>query len=132
MASAISGSGPGAYDSNTGLADLLPVIAGFRDQFYSDLITRVPEPHRERLMSEANVRRQPLGGVRQDLNNELGSRRARQLINCRLASLYAQMGYSERAIEQSTVVPIASARMNCQLDCPVSYTHLTLPTKRIV
>ena len=117
MASAISGSGPGAYDSNTGLSDLLPVIAGFRDQFYSDLITRVPEPHRERLMSEANVRRQPLGGARQDLNNELGSRRARQLINCRLASLYAQMGYSERAIEQSTVVPIASARMNCQLDC---------------
>ena len=117
MASAISGCGPGSYDSNTSLSDLLPVIAGFRDQFYSDLITRVPEPHRERLMSEANVRRQPFGGARQDLNNELGSRRARQLIYCRLASLYAQMGYAERAIEQSTVVPIASARMNCQLDC---------------
>ncbi len=120
MASAIGGCGPGAYDSNTSLSDLLPVIASFRDQFYSDLITRIPEPHRERLMSEANIRRQPFGGVRQDLNNELGSRRARQLINCRLASLYAQMGYAERALEQSTVVPITSARMNCQLDCLLS------------
>lgn len=117
MASAISGAGPGAYDSNTNLGDLLPVIAGFRDQFYQDLITRIPESHRERLMAESSIRRQPFGGARQDLNNELGSRRSRQLVNCRLASLYAQMGYSQQALDQSAVVPIASARINCQLDC---------------
>ena len=117
MASAISGCGPGAYSSETSLADLLPVIAGFRDQFYQDLITRISEPHRERLMAESNIRRQPFGAVRQELNNELGNRRARQLVNCRLASLYAQMGYSEQALNQSTIVPIASARLNCQLDC---------------
>lgn len=117
MASAISGAGPGAYDSETSLGDLLPVIAGFRDQFYQDLITRIPEAHRERLMAEASLRRQPFGGARQDLNNELGSRRSRQLVNCRLASLYAQMGYSQQALDQSAVVPIASARINCQLDC---------------
>lgn len=117
MASAISGRGPGAYDSNTNLSHLLPIIAGFRDQFYQDLITRVPEAHRDRLMAESNIRRQPFGGARQDLNNELGSRRSRQLVNCRLASLYAQMGYAEQALAQSEVVPITSARINCQLDC---------------
>lgn len=117
MASAISGAGPGAYDSNTNLGDLLPVIAGFRDQFYQDLITRVPEAHRERLMAESSVRRQPFGGARQDLNNELGTRRSSQLVNCRLASLYAQMGYAQTALDQSAVVPITSARINCQLDC---------------
>lgn len=117
MASAISGAGPAAYDSNTNLGDLLPIIAGFRDQFYQDLISRINEAHRDRLMAEANIRRQPFGGARQDLNNELGRRRASQLVNCRLASLYAQMGFSSQALDQSAIVPIASARINCQLDC---------------
>ena len=49
MASGISGSGPGTYDSNTTLATLLPVIASYRDQFYVDLLQRLPQRHRERL-----------------------------------------------------------------------------------
>lgn len=120
MASGISGGGPGTYDSNTTLASLLPVIAGYRDQFYNDLMRVIPESHRNRLLEEAKTKHQPFGGVRQDLNARLAQRRATQLVNCRLASIFARMGYPDAAEEQSKVVPVASARINCQIDCLLS------------
>ncbi len=123
MSSGISGQGPGSFDSNTTLATLLPTIAGYRDQFYSDLMKRLPANHRQRLVLEAESRRQPFGSARQDLNNELDRRRASQLVNCRLASIFARMGFSEAAVEQSQVVPVASARILCQIDCLLSSAH---------
>ncbi len=117
MASGISGAGPGTYDSNTTLSSLLPVIAGYRDQFYRDLLARLAPQHRQRLEQEAQAKHQPFGGVRQDLNAQLAQRRASQLVNCRLASIFARMGYPEAAEEQSKVVPVAAARINCQIDC---------------
>lgn len=120
MASGISGSGPGTYDSNTTLATLLPVIAGYRDQFYTDLMQRLPSEHRARLEEESRMRHQPFGSVRQDLNASLAQRRASQLVNCRLAAIFARMGYPLAAEEQSKVVPVAAARINCQIDCLLS------------
>ncbi len=120
MASGISGSGPGTYDSNTTLATLLPVIAGYRDQFYIDLMQRLPPTHRERLENESKIKHQPFGSVRQDLNSRLAKRRASQLVNCRLASIFARMGYPLAAEEQSKVVPVAAARISCQIDCLLS------------
>ena len=120
MASGISGSGPGTYDSNTTLAHLLPVIAGYRDQFYDDLMKRIPEKHRDRLKEEAKSKHQPFGAVRQDLNSRLAQRRASQLVNCRLAAIFARMGYPDAAEDQSKVVPVAAARINCQIDCLLS------------
>lgn len=120
MASGISGSGPGTYDSNTTLATLLPVIAGYRDQFYVDLMQRLPQAHRERLENESKIKHQPFGSVRQDLNSRLAKRRASQLVNCRLASIFARMGYPLAAEEQSKVVPVAAARISCQIDCLLS------------
>ncbi len=117
MASGVSGAGPGAFDSNTTLSHLLPVIAGYRDRFYSDLMQRLEEPHRSRLHSESLKRQQAFGAVRQDLNARLSQRRASQLVNCRLASIYARMGYPEAATKQSKVVPVAAARITCQIDC---------------
>jgi hypothetical protein len=120
MASGISGSGPGTYDSNTTLATLLPVIASYRDQFYADLLVRLPSNHRGRLEGEALIKHQPFGGVRQDLNARLAQRRASQLVNCRLAAIFARMGYPLAAEEQSKVVPVAAARIICQIDCLLS------------
>lgn len=120
MASGIAGSGPGTYDSNTTLATLLPVIAGYRDQFYADLMQRLPADIQTRLNEEAQVKHQPFGGARQDLNARLAQRRASQLVNCRLASIFARMGYPIAAEEQSKVVPVAAARINCQVDCLLS------------
>ncbi|MEM7784188.1 MAG: hypothetical protein AAF623_12605 [Planctomycetota bacterium] len=126
MASGISGDGPGAYDSNTTLKILLPVIASYRDQFYENLIEDIPPNHRQRLLKESEIKHQPFGAVRQDLNAKLAQRRASQLVNCRLASIFARMGYPEAAEEQSKIVPVASARINCQLDCILSLADQAL------
>ena len=123
MASGINGYGPGAHDSTVTLGNLLPIIAGYRDDFYQDWIKRVPEEHQQRLLDEASKRLQPFGGVRQDLNAQLAKKRASQLVNCRLAAIFARMGYPEAAEQQSQVVPVASSRILCQIDCLLSQAH---------
>ena len=132
MASGICGSGPGTFDSNTTLATLLPTIAGYRDQFYHDLVEKLPAEHRERLMCEAEARRQPFGAARQDLNRLLSKRRASQLVNCRLASIFAKMGFSEAADRQSRIVPVAAARILCQIDCLLSSAKQSAKHKKLV
>ncbi|MEM9410109.1 MAG: hypothetical protein AAGA30_03280, partial [Planctomycetota bacterium] len=131
MASGICGSGPGVFDSNTTLATLLPSIAHYRDQFYLQLIERLELTHRERLMHEAEARRQPFGAARQDLNRLLSKRRASQLVNCRLASIIAKMGFSDAAEQQSEVVPVASARILCQIDCLLSSAKQAVQKKEL-
>ena len=120
MGSGISGGAPDAYDSNTSLGSLLPTIAGYRDMFYQSLMKQVSPEHRKHLEREAEVKKQVFGGVRQHLNSQLSTRRAYQLVNCRLASIFARMGYPQAASEQSELVPVASARMICQIDCLLS------------
>ncbi len=120
MASGISACGPGTFDSNTTLSHLLPVIAEYRDQFYQDLMNRLEPDHKSRLLGESEIRRQPFGGARQHLNSQLARLRASQLVNCRLASIFARMGFAEAAVKQSRVVPVASARILCQIDCLLS------------
>ena len=117
MASAISGDCVSAWDSETTLGTLLPVVAGYRDQFYESLLGRLPKKHRVRLQEETKERHQPFGAARQSLNASLSQRRASQLVNCRLASIFARMGFPIAAQMQLETVPVASARIVCRIDC---------------
>ncbi len=117
MASGVSGSGPGAHDSTTTLSNLLPRIAHYRDDFYLQLMDLAEPAHAARLREEALIRRQPFGAARQHLNAQLARRRAAQLEHVQLAKLFAKMGYPEAAAEQADIVPAASARMLCAIDC---------------
>jgi hypothetical protein len=117
MASGVSGRGPNAFDSTTQLAELLRKIAAYRDAFYEHMIAQMPDEHGQKLRREAARRKQPFGGARQHLNAELARRRAAQLEHVHLARVFAAIGYPESAAEQASVVPVASARMLCQIDC---------------
>ena len=123
MGAGIAGSSPSTYDSNTTLGILIPVIAGYRDEFYRKLLADLTGPHQKRLLEEARQRQQPFGAVRQDLNARLAHHRAMQLVNCRLATIFARMGYPEAATKQSKIVPVASARIHCQIDCLLATAH---------
>ncbi len=126
MGSGITGDGPDAHDSATTLATLLPVIASYRDEFYKWLLPQLPSAHARRLRAEATALRQPFGAARQHLNQALARRRAEQLQHVHLARLFARMGYTEAAARQAQVVPVASARMRCEMDCRLSTAHLDL------
>ena len=120
MASGISGEGPGSFDSTTTLARLLPRIAKYRDEFYERLFKKTTGEHAERLRVEAAERRQPFGGARQHLNAQLARRRASQLEHVHLARIFARMGNVQAAARQADVVPCASARILCTIDCLLS------------
>ncbi len=126
MSTGISGSGPDTHDSSVTLSNLLPKIAAYRDLFYERLLARIQGKHGQRLRREARQRRQPFGGARQHLNGELARRRAAQLEHVHLAAIFARMGYAEAATEQADVVPAASARMLCQIDCRLTDGDLAL------
>ena len=117
MACGICGRGPLAFDSEFSLAGLMPVVAGYRDHFYDDLLSRLDEPHQKRLLLELRSRGQAFAAARQDINAKLSNTRAQQLVHARLASIYARMGYLDAANEQASVVPATSARLVCQIDC---------------
>ncbi|QEF97080.1 hypothetical protein Mal15_11150 [Stieleria maiorica] len=117
MASGISGWGPTAYSSDVTLSTLMKPIAEYRDAFYLDRLHKLTGDHRERLDAEQQVRRQPFGAARQNLNAALAERRAAQVQHVQLARLYARMGYPDAAGRQIDVVPAASARMICRIDC---------------
>lgn len=120
MATGVSGAGPDSHDSSASLSNLLPKIAAYRDAFYERLLERLSGPHGERLREEAAKRRQPFGGARQHLNAELARRRASQLEHVHLAAVFARMGYADTAAQHANVVPAASARMLCHIDCRLS------------
>lgn len=130
MASGISGSGPGTYDSNTSLTSLLPHIAAYRDRFYQWLLDQMGGRQGQRLRAEAVSRRQPFGTVRQRLNQQLAHRRATQLQHAHLAQLYATMGYTEHARQQAEIVAVASVRMTCQMRCRLAAAHLAIDRGR--
>jgi len=117
MAAGICGYGPGAHDSTVTLSSLLPTVAYYRDRFYSDLLARLPEPHRGRLAEEASIRQQPFGAARQHLNRQLARFRAFQMVHVNLALVFSRMGYEEAAMRHANILPVASARMVCQIEC---------------
>lgn len=131
MASGISGSGPETHDSTVTLATLLTHIAAYRDAFYDRLLKKMAGPHGTRLREEAQVKQQPFGGARQHLNAQLARRRASQLEHVQLARVYAQMGYRNQATAEANVVPTASARMLCQIDCWLTEGEMAINDNRL-
>ena len=118
MASGISGASPTSIASTTRLADLMSSIAQYRDAFYNAFLNQLAEgPHRERLLAEAQIRRQPLGGARQELNTALGRLRAAQVERIQVARIFARMGSAKAAKEESDDVQVPSARILCRIDC---------------
>jgi len=131
MASGISGRGPDTHDSNTSLGTLLPGIAAYRDAFYEQLLQRIAGNHGRRLQRETVLRRQPFGGARQHLNAQLTRLRATQVERVQLARIFARMGYPEAAQRQIREVPVASARMSCQIDCSIAAAHQAMDVGRL-
>ncbi len=115
MASGLSGHGPGAVSASLPLADLLPRIAGYRDEFYRWLMTRLPPDHRQLLDDETRRLRQPFGGVRRHINSLLAGRRARQVESVALAAVLARLGRADGAERMAGMVPAASARMAARI-----------------
>ncbi|MFM8735090.1 MAG: hypothetical protein ACKOC8_07855 [Pirellulales bacterium] len=111
MASGLSGHGPGALQAGLPLAELLPRIASYRDEFYRRLLATVPAAHRQRLDDEARAMRQPFGGVRRHINATLAGQRGRQVENVALAAVLARLGRGAAAERLAAAVPAASARL---------------------
>ncbi len=111
MASGLSGHGPGAHQAAAPLSELLPRIAGYRDEFYRWMLTRLDPDHRQRLDDEIGRLRQPFGGVRRHINSLLAGRRARQVEAVALAGVFSRLGRAEGAERMAALVPAASARM---------------------
>jgi hypothetical protein len=126
MASAIWGRGPDTHDSSVTLSKLLPRITACRDAFYQQLIDSVPGEHGKRLRAEAATLRQPFGGARQHLNQRLARLRATQLQHVHLAQLFARMGYADASNRQAEVVPVASARMLCEISGRLTEGHYAI------
>lgn len=120
MSSGISGYGPETHDSTVSLSGLLMRIAAYRDEFYHQLIARMDGSHGARLREEEKQLQQPFGGARQALNRELTNCRAIQLQRVHLARIYARMDYASAADEQTQLIQVPSARLNCQIDCALT------------
>lgn len=110
MAAGMSGEGPSYHDSTTKLANLVPRIALYRDEFYGWWIARIPGELGERLRAEAKRVRQPFGGIRQHLNHTLAKQRAVQLQERQLSMLFAEMGFPEASRLRAQQIPTASLR----------------------
>jgi antitoxin (DNA-binding transcriptional repressor) of toxin-antitoxin stability system len=111
MAAGLSGHGPGAMHASLGLGELLPRIAGYRDEFYRWLLSQAPAHQRQRLEEEAARLRQPFGGVRRHINATLARRRARQVEHVALAAIMARLARGSSAEALAAEVPAASARL---------------------
>lgn len=111
MASGVCGDGPTAHDSDARLATLVPEVARYRDAFYGRLIETVGGDHGELLRAEAKRLKQPFGGIRQHLNQELAKQRAAQLQNHELAVLLAELGFPGASRHYAERIPTTSARI---------------------
>ncbi|MBT6155663.1 MAG: hypothetical protein HOK71_16755 [Planctomycetaceae bacterium] len=126
MASAVSGYGPDAHDSDVTLTSLLPRIARQRDTFYVRLLADVGGERGERLRREAELTQQPFGHVRQQLNMRLAGFGARQVQYQHLAQLYARMGFPEESRQQAELIPAAATRFQCEINWRIASTHLEI------
>ena len=110
MAAGMCGDGPSAHDSTVKLANLVPRIAHYRDEYYQWWIEKIPGEAGERLRAESKRIRQPFGGIRQHLNHALARQRAVQLQERRLAMLFAELGFPEASRQRAKQIPTASLR----------------------
>ncbi len=115
MASSISGSGPGAWDSSVSLTTLLPVVARQRDIFYQRLLELATGERGRRLRKLAAESRQPFGHVRHDLNMFLSKYGADQIQHRHLSWMFARMGYEQASREEASVIPCLSARIESEI-----------------
>lgn len=111
MASGVCGDGPTAHDSDARLATLVPDVARYRDTFYNRLLETVGGDHGDLLRGEARRLKQPFGGIRQHLNQELAKQRAAQLQNHELAILLAELGFPAASRHYASRIPTTSARI---------------------
>ena len=117
MASGISGGSANSFSSTTTLVHLLAQIAIYRDSFYTEFLQGLSGSHATRLRHESSIRRQPLGGARQQLNTTLARLRASQVEHVQLARIFARMGSANAAKEEADDVHVPSARILCRIDC---------------
>ncbi|HEX3146859.1 MAG TPA: hypothetical protein VHR66_02085 [Gemmataceae bacterium] len=111
MASGVCGDGPTAHDSDARLATLVPEVARYRDTFYTKLLETIGGDHGDLLRAEAKRLKQPFGGIRQHLNQELAKQRAAQLQNHELAVLLAELGFPAASRQYASRIPTTSARI---------------------
>lgn len=130
MGSGISGGSPEAHDSTVTLGKLLPQIARYRDAFYLHLIESLEGTHGKRLKKEAKERKQPFGGARQHLNAELARLRAMQLEHAHLSRAMARMGLPDAAAKHANVIPCASIRLMCRIDCLLTEANQAVQQNR--
>ncbi|MCL2742283.1 MAG: hypothetical protein FWE67_00355 [Planctomycetaceae bacterium] len=123
MGSGVCGDTPSTYDSSTSLGSLMPVIAKYRDRFYEQMLTKIPEKMKPRINKEHERLYQPFGGCRQNLNKQLSRSRADQLQRMHISRIYARMGYYEAAKEQTDIIQVASTRILTAIDCLITETH---------
>ncbi|GHT34544.1 hypothetical protein FACS189427_02030 [Planctomycetales bacterium] len=123
MGSGVCGDTPSTYNSETSLTSLMPIIAGYRDQFYEQMLEKIPEKMKPRIEKERERLYQPFGGCRQNLNKQLARSRADQLQRMHIARVYARMGYYEAAKQQTGIIFVASARILTVIDCLITETH---------
>ncbi|MFT3882024.1 MAG: hypothetical protein QM703_20510 [Gemmatales bacterium] len=100
MASAMSGRGPGSYDSTVKLSTLVPRIAKLRDNYYTYCFGMLTGPHKKRLEEESERLRQPFGGARQWLNQAITKHRAAQLQTRHIAYFLTEMGAQDAALQR--------------------------------
>jgi len=115
MASSISGSGPGTWDSSVSLTTLLPIVARQRDLFYQRLLELATGDRGRRLRKLAAESRQPFGHVRHDLNMFLAKYGADQIQHRHLSWMFARMGYEQASREEASIIPCLSARIESEI-----------------
>ena len=123
MGAGVCGDTPSTYSSETSLNDLMPLIAEYRDRFYTQLIKKIPQKMKPRIEAEQEKLFQPFGGCRQDLNRQMAKRRADQLQRMHLARIFARMGYAEAAMKQANAISVTSSRIFTMTDCLITETH---------
>ncbi|HVK12647.1 MAG TPA: hypothetical protein VM597_28110 [Gemmataceae bacterium] len=131
MASGVCGDGPTAHDSDARLANLVPDVARYRDSFYTRLLDTVVGDHADLLKSEAKRLKQPFGGIRQHLNQELARQRAAQLQNHELAVLLAELGFPAASRQYAGRIPTTSARILSEIAIGQTTAELSATTGRL-
>jgi len=124
MGAGVSGAGPQTHDSSVNLSALVPRIAQYREQFYTELLGKLAGRHGERLREEATLARQAFGAARQELNHVLGQQRALQLQRRRLALFFAELGDPAASRRQLAHLPVASARMLTEIHIHLTTGHI--------
>ena len=115
MASAMSGRGPGSYDSTVKLSTLVPRIAKLRDNYYAYCFGMLTGPHKKRLEEESERLRQPFGGARQWLNQAITKHRAAQLQTRHIAYFLTELGAQEAALKRLTPTTPISDRFQVSI-----------------